>query len=83
MGDWYDTNHDGHHDLGEIDRWQLDNGGYPGQFENGGSGFGGKGGGGGFFDFGPGLFGGCLKVFVVLVIIGGVFSLIGIFASAV
>ena len=30
----YDSNNNGYFDYGEIDRWQLDNGGYPGQFEN-------------------------------------------------
>ena len=34
--DWYDTNGNGHYSLDEIDRWQLENGGYPGQFENAG-----------------------------------------------
>ena len=32
--DWYDSNNDGSLDFAELDRWQLDNGGYPGQFEN-------------------------------------------------
>ena len=32
--DWYDTNSDRHLDFAEFDRWQLDYGGYPGQFEN-------------------------------------------------
>lgn len=31
--DWYDTNHDGHYDGAEIDRFQLDHAEYPGMFE--------------------------------------------------
>jgi len=33
-----DYNGNGHFDMGDVDRWQLDNGGYPGQYENAESG---------------------------------------------
>ena len=46
-----DYNGDGHFGVADVDRWQLDNGGYPGQLENAGTGAGGGGGGTG---------GGCL-----------------------
>lgn len=36
MSGWYDTNGDGHYDLGEIDRYQLEHGGYPYQREGDG-----------------------------------------------